>query len=138
MNNRNITAWGGRLAVAGGGFHVAAAAVKRRAVWSQVLDEGVANTVTLDPPPDRVAVAEAFWFSPGSFGVPLGLIGQLVLHMTRRGHPVPAWLGWVIVAWAGLLGVMVPKSGAWAIMTVGALIIAGESGRDRKALAAKA
>ncbi|WP_157680165.1 DUF6463 family protein [Mycobacterium dioxanotrophicus] len=136
MNSRNITAWGGRLAVVGAAFHVSVAALKRRAVWSQILDEGVANTVTLDPPPDRVAVAEAFWFSPGSFGVPLGLIGQLVLHMTRRGQPVPVWLGWAIVAWACLLGLMVPKSGAWAILTVGALIVAGESGRDQKALPA--
>ncbi|MEE6169368.1 MULTISPECIES: hypothetical protein [unclassified Mycolicibacterium] len=34
------------------------------------------------------------------------------------------------MARASFLGLMVPKSGAWAIMTVGALIIAGESGHD--------
>ncbi|WP_286213364.1 MULTISPECIES: DUF6463 family protein [Mycolicibacterium] len=132
MNARNITAWGGRLAVVGAVAHVSLAAKARKPVWSQIADEGIVNTVTLEPTPEQLDKAEAFWFSPGSFGVPFGLLGALVLHMTRRGQPVPRWLGWTIAAWAGVAGVMLPKSGAWAIFTAGALLIAG----NRKSLSA--
>jgi hypothetical protein len=88
-----LTMFGGLLAACGGILHFAGAALMRSEIWSQIVDEGFVNTVTLDPSADRLAVAEAFWFSPGSFGVPLLLLGCLVTWLARRGQRVPGLAG---------------------------------------------
>lgn len=129
---RKLTLAGGILAVCGGLCHVVIAATMRRDVWSQVADEGFVKTVSLEPAPDRVAVAEAFWFSPGSFGVPLLLLGSLVVWLARRDQRVPGWVGWGVVAWAVLIGLLSGfDAGTWAIMLIGVLLgVGGRRVRD--------
>ncbi len=123
---RSPSTWGGALAVCGGAFHTATAALMRRDVWAQVVDEGFFGTVSLQPSADRLAVAEAFWFSPGSFGVPLLLLGCLVIRSTRRGERVPGWLGGGVAAWALLIGLLGGfDAGALALLLVGALLGVG-------------
>jgi uncharacterized protein DUF6463 len=123
---RNLSTWGGLLAVCGGLFHTVAAAVMRHGVWAQIVDEGFFNTVTLDPSADRLAVAEAFWFSPGSFGVPLLLLGALVTWLTRRGERVPGWLGCGVAAWAVLLGLLGAfDTGSIVLLSIGVLLAVG-------------
>ena len=123
---RNPSAWGGLCAVGGGLLHTAVSALMRRDVWAQIVDEGFVNTVSLDPSPDRLAVAEAFWFSPGSFGVPLVLLGALVTRSARRGEPVPGWLGGAVAAWAVLLGLLGGFDlGTFTLLLIGALLVAG-------------
>jgi hypothetical protein len=98
----------------------------RRDVWAQVVDEGFFGTVSLQPSADRLAVAEAFWFSPGSFGVPLLLLGCLVIRSTRRGERVPGWLGGGVAAWAVLIGLLGGfDTGSLALLLVGALLGVG-------------
>ncbi|ADB33848.1 hypothetical protein Kfla_4831 [Kribbella flavida DSM 17836] len=123
---RTASACGGMLALCGGLFHTVTAAVLRRDVWTQVVDEGFFNTVSLDPSPERLAVAEAFWFSPGSFGVPLLLLGSLVTWLARRGHPVPWWLGAGVALWAVLIGSLGGFDlGTLILLSVGGLLAAG-------------
>jgi hypothetical protein len=123
---RSPTAWGGVLAVCGGLFHTVATPLMRYEVWAQIVDEGFFNTVTLNPSPDRLAVAEAFWFSPGSFGVPVLLLGSLVTWLTRRGVRVPGWLGCGVAAWAVLLGLLSGFDiGTFVLLSTGALLAVG-------------
>lgn len=123
---RDPATWGGILALGGGLFHTVVAATMRQEVWARIFDEGFFNTVTLDPSPDRLPMAEAFWLSPGSFGVPLLLLGGLVLRQTRHGGRVPGWLGSGVVAWAVLLGMLGGFDGGTIILLViGALFLAG-------------
>ncbi|TWF81807.1 hypothetical protein FHX44_117752 [Pseudonocardia hierapolitana] len=123
---RNPSAWGGLLAMCGGVFHTVVAALMRQDVWAQIIDEGFFNTVTLEPSADRLAAAEAFWFSVGSFGVPLLLLGSLVTWLIRRGVPVPGWLGCGLAAWAVLIGLVSGFDGGTLILlTIGALLAAG-------------
>jgi Family of unknown function (DUF6463) len=123
---RNLSAWGGLLAVCGGFFHTVVAALERYEVWAQIVDEGFFNTVTLDPSADRLAVAEAYWFSPGSFGVPLLLLGALVTGLTRRGVRVPGWVGCGVAAWAVLLGLLGTfDSGSISLLSIGVLLAVG-------------
>ncbi|WP_214321807.1 hypothetical protein [Nonomuraea sediminis] len=42
----------------------------------------------------------AFWLVWGSFGVPLGLVGALVVGLGRRGQVPGAYLGIVVTLWA--------------------------------------
>jgi Family of unknown function (DUF6463) len=123
---RNLSAWGGVLAMCGGLFHTVTAALMRHEVWAQIVDEGFFNTVTLDPSADRLAVAEAFWFSPGSFGVPLFLLGALVTRLTRRGERVPGWLGCGVAAWAVLIGLLGGfDTGTIILLSIGVLLAVG-------------
>jgi hypothetical protein len=120
------SAWGGLLAVCGGVFHTVVSALMRRDVWSQMIDDGFFNTVTLEPSADRLAAAEAFWFSVGSFGVPLLLLGSLVTWLLRRGVPVPGWLGSGLAAWAVLIGLVSGfDGGTLVLLTIGVLLTAG-------------
>jgi Family of unknown function (DUF6463) len=101
-----LTMAGGVLAMCGGAGHTAIAALMRRDVWTQIGNDGFVGTISLEPTPDQLASAEAFWFSPGSFGVPLLVLGSLVVWSTRQGHRVPAPVGWGIAAWAATIGVL--------------------------------
>ncbi|WP_432938830.1 DUF6463 family protein [Kribbella sp. CA-253562] len=123
---RDLSAAGGLLAIGGGIFHTVVSAVMRRDVWAQIADDGFFKTVSLNPSADQLAAAEAFWFSPGSFGVPLLLLGSLVTWLTRRGHRVPGWLGGGVVAWSLLIGLLSGfDGGTFALLTIGVLLAAG-------------
>jgi Family of unknown function (DUF6463) len=124
---QKLTMSGGLLAMFGGILHLVAAALMRRDAWDQIFDEGFVNTVTLDPSAEELAMAEAFWFSPGSFGVPLLLLGGLVAWLARRGERVPGWLGCGVVAWAVLIGLLGGfDAGTMVILLIGVLLVAGD------------
>lgn len=126
MKAISLTAWGGGLAVCGGVLHTVVAALMRRDAWEQIIQEGFFNTVTIAPSPDQLAAAEAFWFSPGSFGVPLFLLGSLVLWTHRQGLRVPGWIGAALVAWAALLGLLSGFDvGTMTLILIGALLSLG-------------
>lgn len=97
---------GGILAVCAGIGHSVTAAMMRRNEWTQIVDRGFAGSISLAPSAEQLAAAEAFWFSPGSFGVPLTLLGSLVVWSVRRGLRTPALVGWGLAAWALLLAVL--------------------------------
>ncbi len=48
---------------------------------------------------DMSAASSAYWFSISSFGIPLTLIGLMVLWMHRRGISPPPFLGVILFAW---------------------------------------
>lgn len=123
---RDISAWGGVLAVCGGIFHTVASVQLRHEVWAQIVDRGFFNTITLEPSADQLARAEAFWFSVGSFGVPMFLLGALVTWQIRRGERVPVWLGCGVVAWAVLIGLLGGfDAGTIVLLLIGVLLTVG-------------
>ena len=117
---------GGILAAVGGTFHLTVAAAMRRDVWSQIADDGLFDAISLNPTPDQLPTAEAFWFSPGSFGLPLALIGAMVIRSNRRGEPLPVWVGGGLTGWAAVIGYIGgPDAGATALLTIGSVLTAG-------------
>ncbi|MGA6162633.1 DUF6463 family protein [Amycolatopsis magusensis] len=123
---RSPTAWGGMLAMCGGVFHTVVSALMRQDVWARIADEGFFYVIPLLPSADRLAMAEAFWFSVGSFGVPLLLLGSLVTWLTRRGERVPGWLGGGVIAWSVLIGLLSGFDGGTLILLlIGTLLAAG-------------
>jgi hypothetical protein len=65
-----------------------------------------------------------FWAGPGSFAVPLVLLGCLTWHLAGRGVTVPAGIGWAVAVWSALAGVLLVPSPYFAGVVAGALVIA--------------
>ncbi|WP_043636709.1 DUF6463 family protein [Nonomuraea candida] len=89
------------------------------------VEQGLWAAVPLSPgaggnPENQVA----FWAGPGSFSVPLILLGCLVWHLAGRGVAVPAGIGWGLAAWCLLGGVLLVPSPYFAGTVAGALIVA--------------
>jgi hypothetical protein len=57
----------------------------------------------------------AFWLSLYSFGVPLILVGLLVLWLDRRGITPPAFIAWVLGIWISV-GAVVLLLTPWPIL----------------------
>ena len=104
----------------------------RHPVWTHIIDEGFFNTITPTFPGDRIAMTEAFWYSVGSFGVPLLLLGSLVTRLSRRGERVPVWLGCGIASWAVLVGLLGGfDTGTMILLLSGVLLAVGALGSCR-------
>lgn len=74
----------------------------------------------LFPHHDRL---EIFWSL--CFGVVAFFLGQLISWSEAKGVRTPAVLGWELLA-LGLLGaVLMPVSGWWLVIVIGALILVG-------------
>ncbi|NYI05297.1 hypothetical protein FHU37_002240 [Allostreptomyces psammosilenae] len=88
----------------------------------------------------------AFWSGPGSFSVPLVLLGCLTWHLAGRGVAVPAAIGWGLAAWCFVGGVLLVPSPYFVGVIPGVLIVlaarkaagsgGGRSGADAGADAA--
>ncbi|MEU4343181.1 DUF6463 family protein [Nocardia sp. NPDC023852] len=72
-----------------------------------------------------------FWGGPGSFAVPLILLGCLTWHLAGREVAVPAGIGWGLAAWCVLGGVLLVPSPFFAGTISGALIILAARKEDR-------
>lgn len=71
------------------------------------------------------------WAGPGSFAVPLILLGCLTWHLAGRGVAKPAGIGWGLAAWCFLGGVLLVPSPYFAGIISGALIILATRKEDR-------
>ncbi|MFI8502141.1 DUF6463 family protein [Streptomyces sp. NPDC085524] len=52
-----------------------------------------------------------FWSLPGSFAVPLILLGLLLARMARTGQEVPRYVPWTLAAWVLLSGWILEPAG---------------------------
>ena len=96
--------------------------------WAEVsgwVDRGLWAAVPLDLSGDGGDLSNevVFWAGPGSFAVPLVLLGCLVWHLAGRGVAVPAWVGWAVAAWSALGGVLLVPSPYFAGVVAGVLVV---------------
>lgn len=118
-----LTRTAGWIAVAFGVLHIVASPLDHRDVWSDIFDQGPWQTLSLDVTAENLAYSEAFWVAPGSFGVPVLLLGAFVLWTAKLGERVPAPFGWAMTAWGAVLVALLPASPAWALLLVGVLLV---------------
>ena len=133
-----LTKAGGWIALAFGAVHVIVAPLESRSrdVWSQVVDDGWWNTFTLDEATTLAQFerSERFWVTLGSWGVPLLVLGSYIVWSTHQGHRVPAWIGWIILAWGVIFATALPASPGWLLPVIGGLIVLGDR-RSRRVTA---
>lgn len=66
-----------------------------------------------------------FWANPGGPGLPLVMIGVLLIAAARRGQPAPVLAGVVLTGWAAICVVLIgPASGFTIVFAVGLLVLA--------------
>ena len=64
-----------------------------------------------------------FWGGPGSFAVPLILLGCLLWILAGRGVAIPAAIGWALAAWCVVGGVLLVPSPFFGGVISGLLIV---------------
>ena len=118
-----LTQVAGWTAVAFGVVHLLVAPLDDQDVWSDIFSKGPWQTISLDVTPENLAYSEAFWVAPGSFGMPVLLLGAFVLWTAKRGVRVPAPFGWALTAWGAVLVALLPASPAWVLLLAGVLLV---------------
>ncbi|MEV4334376.1 DUF6463 family protein [Streptomyces sp. NPDC049597] len=98
-----------------------------RGIWAAVPLELAGGA---DPTARTLQNEVAFWAGPGSFSVPLVLLGCLVWHLAGRGVAVPAGIGWGLAAWCAVGGVLLVPSPFFAGTVAGALIVLAARKKD--------
>jgi len=100
-----------------------------RGVWAAVpltlTNSGTDQTV------ESLQNEVTFWAGPGSFAVPLILLGCLTWHLAGRGVAIPAGIGWGLAAWCFVGGVLLVPSPYFAGTISGVLIILATRKEDR-------
>lgn len=75
----------------------------------------------------------AFWSTIGSFALPLIMIGAVVIWLDNRQLPVPAFLGWSLLAWIVVASLIIEVSGFPLGIPIATCLILGA--RRQKGLA---
>lgn len=123
--------WAGRILVVFGVGHTLGGLIltapKHADAWMSLKlwspDEGV-----LDMSPAMAA----FWLTTGSLGVPVVILGMLVLWLDRRGVVPPPFIAWTLGAWS-LVAAWFVEPAPWVLIWLAAgLLIVG----NRRAAAA--
>ncbi|WP_067462481.1 DUF6463 family protein [Nocardia amamiensis] len=72
----------------------------------------------------------SFWLTTGSFGVPLMVLGMVVLWLDRRGIKPPSFIAWTLGIWSVVAGVILePAPWVLAWIAVGLLALGARRAR---------
>lgn len=114
--------WAGRLLILLGAGHTLGALALTSAshagswfggrLWRA--DEGIL---------DMSSPMAAFWLTTGSFGVPLVVVGMLVLWLDRQGLTPPPFIAWTLGTWSVIAGVIMEPA-PWIIAWVAIALLA--------------
>ena len=91
-----------------GALHLASTAV----LSAQHMDAWVRGELWLPQsgPMEISPAVGAFWLFPGSFGLPLLLLGGMVTWSASIGRTPPAYVGWGIAGWATICALILEPS----------------------------
>ena len=64
----------------------------------------------------------AYWLSWASFGVPLILLGLLILWLDRRNLAPPAFMGWALGLWTLLDAAVLPLT-PWPVLLLACVLL---------------
>lgn len=112
--------WAGRVLAFLGVAHVLAATALGHRHFGQWFSFGLwAPDADITELPASIG---AFWMGPGSFGVPLPLLGCLVVWMDRRAITPPEFLAWSLAIWTAFCA-LIFEPAPWVVATVAAVML---------------
>ncbi|GGS30227.1 DUF6463 family protein [Actinokineospora fastidiosa] len=100
--------WAGAIMVVLGAGHLVILTALSWDAIARWVEQGLWAAVPLAESAGSDAVA--FWAGAGSFAAPMIVLGCLMWHLAGRGVAVPAWVGWGLLAWWTLGGVLLVPS----------------------------
>lgn len=123
--NRKLN-WASAILLVLGVGHLSVSTVLDRTRVGDWIRDGLWSTVPLLPDRsiDALETTTTFWSGWGSFSVPLILLALLIRHLAKQGIAVPSWVGWGIVVWTLIGGLLLEPSPFFLGAIPGALIVA--------------
>jgi hypothetical protein len=118
-----LTRWVPRLLLMTAGLHLVVGAVLYRHELAGIAGDGFVNTI-VDAHRDA-----AFWFMVS--GVALTMIADTARHAVNRTGRFPLDVGWWLIGLGLLIVVIMPVSGGWFVLVVGALGVRAARTRPR-------
>ncbi|HZE38923.1 MAG TPA: DUF6463 family protein [Stackebrandtia sp.] len=113
---RRLALWGGYTMAAIACLHILFFSINP--YWSQWLSGGLwSHRAGQDS-------MTYYWALPGGFAVIMIMLGLLISRLAKRGEPLPAYMGWVVLAWVAVNIAMIGVSGFVAGVIPAALLIA--------------
>ncbi|MCA2210068.1 DUF6463 family protein [Nocardia rosealba] len=110
--------WAGRVLATLGAAHALAATMLGHRYFGQWFSfELWAPDADIAALPPEIG---AFWMGPGSFGIPLMLLGFLITWMDRRGITPPVLLAVGLIAWT-LLCAAIFEPAPWILATAASI-----------------
>ena len=123
--------WAGRLMVFYGAAHTLAALTVEGA--ARHADAWFSGKLWSEDFSDMSAANSAYWLSIGSGGVPLVLLGLLVLWLDRRGIVPPPFIAWALAAWTAVDAVALGATPWPLLMLASVLLLVGARRADDRA-----
>ena len=74
-----------------------------------------------------------FWVQPGGFAVVVLLLGLLAVRTANRGERLPTYVGWTMLAWAGLCVFLLGPASGFTFALVPAVLLVAADVRARTA-----
>lgn len=128
---RTLTVWAGRTTAFIGAAHIAFFAVRTRSSWGDWLTGRLHGPAAIEDPANTDSL-RLFWSLPGSFAVPLILLGLLLARTARTGQEVPRYVTWTLAGWVLLSGWILEPSGfPLGLIPVTLLFLAHRANRPR-------
>ncbi|HEV2089364.1 MAG TPA: DUF6463 family protein [Cryptosporangiaceae bacterium] len=126
--------WAGWIMVAQGGLHTLLLGSAARIHLNDWLDGAVwDNPFPKTQDPGEVTQQAAyFWTGPASFGIPVLLLGALVVWLARRPVTVPAFLGWGYGAWGVLCAAIAGPATPFVTALVPAILLVAAARQDHE------
>jgi hypothetical protein len=107
---RTLTIWAGRSTAFIGVGHIAIFTVQTWSNWGDWLTGRLHGPTAIEDPAN-VDSLRLFWSLPGSFAIPLILLGLLLIRMARTGQEIPRYVPWTLAAWILISGWILEPSG---------------------------
>jgi hypothetical protein len=91
--------------------------------WTTIARAGFWNTIVPPWINEDISLQLTFWKQPGSFAIPLSILGCLIVWNAAQRHALPSFLGWLVLVFALIHCIMMPVSGAWSYLLAAILLI---------------
>jgi hypothetical protein len=126
---RTLTAWAGRLIVGIATLHIVFFVVVS---WDYLPGWVTGDLWVIEPFDAPISQSQAhFWALPGSFAVPLLVLGAVIVRSAREDRALPAYVTWTITAWIVTCALVLEPSGFALGLVPAGLLVAAEVVRRR-------
>jgi hypothetical protein len=90
--------------------------------WTTIVRTGFWYTI-VPPWIEHTTLQLTFWTQPGSFAIPLSILGCLIVWNAVHRQALPSFLGWLVLVFALITSIMAPIGGFWLNLLAAILLL---------------